>query len=302
MRMAIIVQALGLDQAAACMKMVKYCIRLGNSSGTVWLSVMIKRAAAYSALLLCTLILGPGCGFPPNLEPPKNTSLRKMNSPEFARKFEQKQDLSRAAWKAWREDRDVQRAEALLRERIALDPEDSLAWDELATLFDYADKPRQAIEAYEQATRHRDRRLSSLEADPVVLGRYAELCEQLSMQDKALELHRRILAGYRPPRNSSSPKFNLKVEKPNEISSVAKLIYAESLQFIGEEQRALEVYRQAVKADPDNAVAHFRLGAALMYDEVGRPTAAEQFCIAMKLSPDDKSVQENSRILLAELK
>ena len=61
-------------------------------------------------------------------------------------------------------------------------------------------------------------------------------------------------------------------------------------------EKSNQFFREAIKADPNLAVAHFNLGLSL--DELGQhPEASEHFRKAKELAPDDPRISENEILM-----
>lgn len=259
----------------------------------------MKGTIVKSALLIVGSLMAWACAPQASVRAAK-TALHKSTSPLFRERMQRRSKLLEDANRAWYGRRDLAQAERLLREYITLEPQSTLPWIDLARILDQAGKRSEAIAAYRVASKEV---IMDPTQDQVMLGRYAELCEFEGLKEEALLIYRLMIERYTPPSNSRMPKLNLSAKRPNEVKSVAKIIDAFALQLTDyKEKEAIEALRAAVSEDPESAAAHFYLGVTLMYDEVGRPTAAEQFRIAMKLAPNDRSIQENSRMFLGELK
>lgn len=251
-------------------------------------------------------ILGGGliAGWAALCLPPLLTHSRSISSqqskpnPERERRRAQQQQLVQNAFLAWQRDKDLPKAERLFRQALKQDDACDDAWLSLARIMDSQSRHREALVFYDSFLGpHRWK--SSLENEPAVLTRYAELCDQFGRSDDATRAYRKVLVNAARNGDNHWLDTNMSVsvdaQEPNDIRARAYLIagiahqwHQEAIIFAESEEdsRAVAAYRRAAHFKPDLAIAHWYLASGL--EQAGRkPEAKLEFARAERLgSPD----------------
>ncbi len=164
----------------------------------------------------------------------------------------------------------INRAETLLKQALAIDPDYAPAWTELASVY-----RRQAAifslrpvdEGNELA---RDAIQQALAIDPQYGRAYAALAEVEMYYD----------------RDFTAASQHLQQALALNPGDAAILEYAADLEYIlGRLDEAFDLYRQSIALDPVSPVGHYRLGRTY-YRAHRLEEAADSFQMALSLSPD----------------
>ena len=127
-------------------------------------------------------------------------------------------------------------------------------------MLDGAGRGHEALLAYDALFDSRTLGGSYL-ADPVVVGRYAALCERQGRAEDAAALYRRLVSAFRPTPGVTPPQPSNDVRGLDlpALKATAKLI--EGIGYAGrmQDEAALARYEEAVRLKPDFALAYVHL-------------------------------------------
>lgn len=216
----------------------------------------------------------------------KRSSFNNKISPFAQRKIDRINEFVLAAQQA-REKGDATLEEEKLRAVLQLDP---LAFEShyfLAQLLDKQERGEEALEHYERIVNPPSDSFSTLQVDPRVLCRYAELCEVQGRSVDAEAAARLSLTVEKPTLGGHMPSLDTDPETAAELW--ANAFIAKSFKYfrIGEIENEITAIEDAIKSSPHNGVARFYHGYYLV--EAKRYAEAKlEFLESKRLAPGNK--------------
>ena len=231
------------------------------------------------------------------LTPARNVSRQRNTNPNYLTHIADLQNLKIAGYHALNHDKNLSEAEHIFRDLLKQNNADDDAWLCLARIMDMQGRYKESLAFYDGLLGPH-RWTSSLQNEPAVLVRYAELCDKMGRPDDATAAYREILMG--PARGGidcwgdSNVRVDTNARTPAEIRArayvllgIAHQAHHEAIIFdeATEDDSAVKAYRQAARLQPDLAVAHYYLGYGLK--RIGRKQEAQaEFNRAERLGDD----------------
>lgn len=172
---------------------------------------------------------------------------------------------------------DLQRAESLFREVLALDRTNSEAWAGIAEALEKQGKTSEAIVAYRTLTNPGPKWGSTLVSDPAVLMRYAVLLIRANQWPEAVQVYEKAAGRLNDGQGAALPplptNFSPQMRRPADLAAMAHVGLGRAQAKRGRSDAALAEFAQAAKLRPNSAVAQFYYGYGLK--AVGRAAEAK---------------------------
>lgn len=215
----------------------------------------------------------------------RDTSYQRSTNPQYRQRVAELKKLKSDGYRALNHDKNLPEAERIFRDLLKQDNANDDAWLCLARIMDMQGRYKESLAFYDGLLGPH-RWTSSLQNEPAVLARYAELCDKMGRPDDATAAYREILM--EPARGSidcwgdSNVRVDTNARTPAEIRArayvllgIAHQAHHEAIIFdeATEDDSAVKAYRQAVRLQPDLAVAHYYLGYGLK--RIGRKREAQ---------------------------
>ena len=210
-----------------------------------------------------------------------------ITDPTYLRKQQQRHELMSQAYHAWKREHSLGKAERLFRQLISSDEGNPSYWLDLAQVLDEQHRAQEAMEAYKNVVHPAPGWGYSASNMPAITMRYAQLCEQYGKRDEALQMYSRILNtnAYdekqqqilrRALRETSAtpPTIGADAQNDADVRARALVVAGQTHRWQGEFPEAIQCYQDAIRVDPNLAVAHFYL--AQTHDYLSHERGAAQ--------------------------
>ncbi|HTE21251.1 MAG TPA: tetratricopeptide repeat protein [Armatimonadota bacterium] len=170
--------------------------------------------------------------------------------------------------------KEYDRAESLLKECVARDPQAVEAWYSLGRTLEAQDRDREAQAAYQKVFHPAPGVGSTLEKDPLAVSQYALLCARLGQWEEAVRSYEVALENAKLPHGAPSPYVRLdpRVPQPEQLEVSLRLVRGGARASRGEQEEAGAEYQAAARLQPRSALVQYYLGDHLWAN--GRPHAA----------------------------
>ena len=229
--------------------------------------------------------------------PFKSTSRHPNTSPAYLAKQAKLHELDRAAYKAWHQEKNLAKAEALFREELALEPGDPMTPHSLAQLLDEEGKSAEALTAY------RNMGPSSAQHDPATLAAYARLAEKSGNHAEAAAIREKAAAPLRPLGDDFPPvpKISPTVSATqDEIRAFNHIEAGNDCYRYGNDRNAFDEYAFAYRLAPHLAIVQFYYGKGLeQRGKLNEAHAAYQNAARLSGDSDDAVAKASVRSLNA---
>ena len=225
----------------------------------------------------------------PVVAPAHENANHSWKNPELEAKFEQDRTLLQEAAFSWHENHDLRKAKTIFQQLVQSDSQllpDALIG--LARIEDEQGHSKEALHYYDALLGPHPNWNSSLEDEPAVVGRFAELCEEQGRYEDALAAYSKVLKLGSEQDMLTTADHNVPIRidtnDPTEIKARALILIglAHQLNQAGELhrdpialKRSLTAYQTAVRLEPNLAITHYYLAYGLKFQGKTREAAAE---------------------------
>lgn len=188
----------------------------------------------------------------------------------------QEQNLATLGWKTWVDQKDALEAERLLKDALAIDPEDPFVMSHLARIYRATGRESDEYKTLTRLMNPPPTTSSTFEEDPSLLLRWGDLAKTRHDPRTANEAY------FRGANTAATDAFvrgftpeEARKAKPSEIEEVAILRAAEWALFHEHDDESMSLYRRALKLDPSSVVAHYYYGLELQRKGTQKESDAE---------------------------
>jgi tetratricopeptide (TPR) repeat protein len=194
---------------------------------------------------------------------PVSLSRNRSTNSNYQTKMRKIADLNKKGYSDWKIGHNLIAAEGNFRQSLTLAPERSDIWNSLAEVLEEQGKENEALEAYRHAVHPPSNTGSTMEYDPLVLVRYADLADKRGHAAEANSAYKQA-ALKATKRLSDFPVLTeQELLSPTQAKAYARLAAGMALTQRGDTEKALLALKEATRLKPSLGLAHYRKGLIL---------------------------------------